>query len=293
MCGTKNDESAHSCSYCGYIFEDFSSQTDSLSNSFPKAAQNQPEVNTVDTKPPLAGSPLFVVSRSLLSSLLLAIVYLVVIVFFGLYSSVYFIIFVAFFLLIAVMPILLTPRRYEFYDTSLKIHKIVGGDTEISYSNLTLNESQAGRRRPQIVLAVEGERRMILIPGNPSNNELGLNLNEFLEKNVKKPKLVSEEKQEQKGQDVGAADSVIGDSYSANVETKSQANPKSSFAQESHTEPISTIKERFAEGSINKTQFENLVKERYDYLKNKLFSDLSDSELEERLMGFEGLKIDS
>jgi hypothetical protein len=286
MCGTKNDERAHSCSYCGYIFEDFSSQTDTLSNSFATAAQNQPQVNTVDTKPPLAGSPLFVVSRSLLSSLSLAIVYLVVIVFFGLYSSVYFIIFVAFFLLLAVMPILLTPRKYEFFDTSLKIHKIVGGDTEISYSDLTLNESQAGRRRPQIVLSVEGERRMILIPGNPSNNELGLNLNEFLEKNVKKPKPVSEEKQEQKGQDASAADSVIGDSsYSANVETKSLANPKSSFAQESHTEPISTIKERFAEGSINKTQFENLVRERYDYLKNKSFSDLSDSELEERLRG--------
>ena len=73
------------------------------------------------------------------------------------------------------------------------------------------------------------------------------------------------------------------------VQTKSE--PKSSAAQETHTEPIAKIKERLAKGQINKTHFEKLAKERYDYLKNKPFSELSDSELEERLKGFEGLKI--
>lgn len=69
------------------------------------------------------------------------------------------------------------------------------------------------------------------------------------------------------------------------------AKPKAS-QQETNTEPIATIKQKFAAGKINKTQFEKLAKERYDYLKNKPFIDLSDSELEERLKGFEGLKID-
>jgi hypothetical protein len=75
--------------------------------------------------------------------------------------------------------------------------------------------------------------------------------------------------------------------------TPSAAQPKpNSSLQETHTKPIATIKERFTKGEINETQFQKLVKERYDYLKNKPFSELSDSELEERLKGFEGLKID-
>jgi hypothetical protein len=70
------------------------------------------------------------------------------------------------------------------------------------------------------------------------------------------------------------------------------AHPKpSSPLQETHTKPIATIKERLAKGEINQTQFEKLAKERYEYLKNKPFSELSDEELEERLKGFEGLKI--
>ncbi len=81
-----------------------------------------------------------------------------------------------------------------------------------------------------------------------------------------------------------------------NVQSASQpnTNPKqrSTNSQETRTEPIATIKERFASGKINKNQFEKLAMERYDYLKNKSFSDLSDSELDERLKGFEGLKID-
>jgi len=71
-----------------------------------------------------------------------------------------------------------------------------------------------------------------------------------------------------------------------------QPKPKQVSPQETHTQPIATIKERFAKGQVNQTQFDKLVKERYDYLKNKPFSELSDSELQERLKGFEGLKMD-
>jgi hypothetical protein len=79
------------------------------------------------------------------------------------------------------------------------------------------------------------------------------------------------------------------------VQTKPQqgTSPKqeSSHPQETRTEPIARIKARFAKGEIQKAQFEKLAKERYDYLKNKSFTDLTDSEFEERLHGFEGLKF--
>ena len=70
-------------------------------------------------------------------------------------------------------------------------------------------------------------------------------------------------------------------------------NPKqgSSPPQETRTEPIAKIKARLAKGEIKKAQFEKLAKERYNYLKNKPFSELSDSEFEERTKGFEGLKF--
>ncbi|MHB2035213.1 MAG: hypothetical protein ACYCPW_00515 [Nitrososphaerales archaeon] len=85
--------------------------------------------------------------------------------------------------------------------------------------------------------------------------------------------------------------SSIGTPTAANaVQPKTQ--PKQVSTQETHTQPIATIKERLAKGQLNQTQFEKLVKERYDYLKNKPFSELSDSELQERLKGFEGLKMD-
>jgi len=66
---------------------------------------------------------------------------------------------------------------------------------------------------------------------------------------------------------------------------------QTSLSQETRTEPIAALKEKLAKGKINKTQFERLAKARYDYLKNKPFSELSDSEFEERLSGFEGLKV--
>ena len=61
--------------------------------------------------------------------------------------------------------------------------------------------------------------------------------------------------------------------------------------EETRTEPMAVLKERLAKGTISKAQFERLAKERYDYLENKPFSELTDSEFEERLRGFEGLKI--
>jgi hypothetical protein len=80
-----------------------------------------------------------------------------------------------------------------------------------------------------------------------------------------------------------------------NVQPKPQqgTSPKqeSSHPQETRTEPIIKIKARFAKGEMQKAQFEKLAKERYNYLKNKSFTDLSDSEFEERLHGFEGLKF--
>jgi len=71
-----------------------------------------------------------------------------------------------------------------------------------------------------------------------------------------------------------------------------EESPKQGSApQKTHTEPIARIKERFAKGEIQKAQFEKLAKERYNYLKNKPFSDLSDSEYEERIHGFDKLKF--
>ncbi|MGD0330952.1 MAG: hypothetical protein ABSB40_11045 [Nitrososphaeria archaeon] len=61
--------------------------------------------------------------------------------------------------------------------------------------------------------------------------------------------------------------------------------------QGTRTEPIDEIKASFAKGEIEKAEFEKLARERYNYLENKPFSELSDSEFEERLHGFKGLKF--
>ena len=76
------------------------------------------------------------------------------------------------------------------------------------------------------------------------------------------------------------------------AEPQTRADSGHASSHETHTEPITALKEKLAKGKITKTQFESLAKARYDYLKNKSFSELSDSEFEERLSGFEGLKID-
>jgi hypothetical protein len=62
---------------------------------------------------------------------------------------------------------------------------------------------------------------------------------------------------------------------------------RTSSSQETRTDSIADLKEKLAKGRINKAQFERLAKERYDYLENKPFSELSDSEFEER-MGWKG-----
>jgi hypothetical protein len=74
---------------------------------------------------------------------------------------------------------------------------------------------------------------------------------------------------------------------------RQDTNPKQlpSLQQETRTEPITMIKTRLAKGEIQKAQFEKLARERYSYLKNKPFSELSDSEFEERLHGFVGLEF--
>jgi hypothetical protein len=66
---------------------------------------------------------------------------------------------------------------------------------------------------------------------------------------------------------------------------------KTAPPQETRTEPMAALKEMLAKGKIDKAQFERLAKARYDYLKNKPISELTDSEFEERLSGFEGLKV--
>jgi hypothetical protein len=86
---------------------------------------------------------------------------------------------------------------------------------------------------------------------------------------------------------------TLADDNAVQLKPQPDANPKqgSSPPQESRTEPITRIKARLAKGEIQKAQFEKLAKERYNYLKNKPFSDLTDSEFEERTKGFEGLKF--
>ena len=62
---------------------------------------------------------------------------------------------------------------------------------------------------------------------------------------------------------------------------------QTSSSLETSTKPIAALKEELAKGKIDKTQFERLRKERYDYLRNRPFSELSDSEFEERLTWLE------
>lgn len=83
------------------------------------------------------------------------------------------------------------------------------------------------------------------------------------------------------------------ESSAAQPKREQDAAPKRgpSPPQQTHTEPIGRIKARLEKGEIQKAQFERLAKERYNYLKNKPFTDLTDSEFEERLHGFEGLKF--
>lgn len=194
MCDTMNDQNAQSCKYCGYIFEDFSNT--SVSNITPQQWQ-QPSSNIFSSPPPTdaipiqptasTGSPLFIISKSILSSLAPGIVYLVFVAIFSTASgfSVYSLGVIVIFILVAAVPVLFTPRKYEFYDGSLRITKIIGGASEISYSDLEIHDYPM-KRRPRIILSTIGPRRSIIIPGNPTNGELGEDLNQFLRKKLRK-----------------------------------------------------------------------------------------------------------
>lgn len=202
MCGTMNDQNAQSCSFCGYIFEDFGTGTVD-SRSGPKTYSEpvvENDLNTVPTLPdqtsvPSAtssvstGSALFVVTRSFLATILPALIYLFLIFTVGIYSgfSIISLILVVLFLVIAVIPSLFTPRRFEFFDSTLKIHKTIGGDSEIPYSELTILESPVRGRSQQIVLSATGQRRPIIVGKNPRNENLGMDLRQFLNSKLKKP----------------------------------------------------------------------------------------------------------
>jgi len=205
MCGTMNDQNAQSCSFCGYIFEDFGSGTvssgsASSSNDTSASIQNDninkvptpaDQVSTIpsSTSTVSTGSPLFVVTRSFLATILPSLIYLFLIFAVGIYSgfSYYSILLVVLFLIIAVLPSLFSPRRFEFYDNSLKTHKIIGGDAEIPYSSLTMLDSPIRGRSQQIALSVAGQRRPIVINKNPKNQDLGVDLRQFLTSKLKKP----------------------------------------------------------------------------------------------------------
>jgi len=201
MCGTVNDQSAQSCTFCGYLFEDYGTGTvsppkasaqvenDIKPNTSPLTVdQNSAPMNTYAPSAMSGGAPLYLVSKSLLSSVVPALVYLVFIGFVGLSSgfSLYTILLIVFFMVVALVPALLSPRRFEFYEDSLKIHKTIGGDSEVMYSNLTMVDYPTRGRNPQIVLSAEGQRRPIVIAKNPTNQNLGMDLKQFLTTKLKK-----------------------------------------------------------------------------------------------------------
>ncbi|MGI0091730.1 MAG: hypothetical protein ACREBS_08475 [Nitrososphaerales archaeon] len=210
MCETRNDENAQSCKYCGYIFEDFSTPqatTQGNGNRYPAPSKQEEEEpagistahplpsteNTLPAPSPSAtistgSSPLFVVSRSVFSSVAPAI--LIYLVLFTLATSMagldlFSVSIIIIFILISILSFLFSTRRYEFYDSSLRMHKIIGGDSEVSYDDLEIYDSPTGRRA-RIILSAKGHRRPMAIPRNPTNKELGQDLNQFLRKKLKK-----------------------------------------------------------------------------------------------------------
>ena len=73
-----------------------------------------------------------------------------------------------------------------------------------------------------------------------------------------------------------------------------ESSPKKhqpSPAPVTHTEPIGKLKERFAKGGMQKAEFEKRARDRWNYLRGKPFSELTDAEYEERLKGFDKLKF--
>ncbi len=209
MCASQNDVGAQSCKFCGYLFEDYSSTGVTTPNSYSVSKQEEAKTSkledsktqnltTEDTEPtPITSfsastvsglSPLFVTSRSMFGSILPAVIYLLFFASLGSFSSlnIFNVALIAIFVLIVIVPVLTTPRKYEFYDHSLRIHKIVGGDSEIPYSELKLYDIPSRSRRQRIILSIAGRSRPISIPGNPENKNLGQNLYQFLERNLSK-----------------------------------------------------------------------------------------------------------
>ena len=191
MCDTLNDSGAQTCKSCGYIFEDFSSTVMSNPPQWEKpwgTNTSTPAANDFSVPPTIStGSPIFLVSKSLLRFLGQGIVYLLFIALFtlGTSISVYSLGVIGLFILIAFAPLLFTTRKYEFFDDSLRMSKVIGGSSEIPYSDLEILDYSKGRK-PQIILETMGQRRRILIPGNPTNAVLGEDLNQFLQKKLKK-----------------------------------------------------------------------------------------------------------
>ncbi|MHB8567737.1 MAG: zinc ribbon domain-containing protein [Nitrososphaerales archaeon] len=187
MCGTQNDQDAKACKYCGYIFEDFSSA--GMNNPVPRQSQSSslPPADMPNVPPATStGTPLFVASKSILASLAPGIFYLAFIFLINSATSfsVYSVGLIALFIAVGFVPILFTSRKYEFYDGSLRMVKIIGGSSEIPYSDMVIHDSPA-KRKPRIVLSAVGQRRPFMIPGNPTNEQLGEDLNQFLHKKLK------------------------------------------------------------------------------------------------------------
>lgn len=202
MCSTQNDYSAQSCKFCGYLFENYTISGANPPNynsnsSWETKSTTETKVETEDqmsapTSPnhtAISGSsPLFMATRPLLSSILPAVIYLLILASLGSFSSlnIFTISLIAVFILIVAVPILTAPRKYMFFENSLLIHKFVGSDKKLLYSDLTLYDLPPGFKRPRIVLGVAGHTRPIGIPGNPTNKDLGESLYQFLEKSLKK-----------------------------------------------------------------------------------------------------------
>ncbi len=214
LCGTKNDQSSQSCKNCGYEFIDdlgSSSASPTSESSLASSSHNEQEpwktnLNTplsstntspVSSVPTSSGAPLYVVSKSLLGSIAPVLLYLVLIFFLtgGTSFSLLSIGIIAIFVVAAMFQVLLSTRKYEFYDDSLRMHKTIGRDSEIQYSQLEKYDYPIGRR-PRIVLSAAGQRRPIVIPGNPSNGEQGLDLNQYLAKKLKKRESQSRNQQQ-------------------------------------------------------------------------------------------------
>src|SRR5690349_13123575 len=135
MCGTQNAQNANSCKFCGYIFEDFNtaglnapdgnispptskvSVDENLNTVRPNSnVENVPDIFTSSTSPvsPInPGVPVFVVSKSLLTSILPSLAYLVFVLLVTLSSglNLYTLGIFVFFIAVAVLPQLFTPRR--------------------------------------------------------------------------------------------------------------------------------------------------------------------------------------